>query len=326
MLDEPVTTTDDGAAAPRLDAPPQVPPPSVTPVTPTPRLDGTGLDFLRSQVDALDAHQFFVVASPGRPLDAIEIGRDPEGTLVVRVPPRITGEALPVPTRATLVERGFASPAPDSAQAPWEHPVPTGESQAAIDLALTTLREVFGVELGDELDIAHGSHEAEWDARNRLQAIRDQIEPVLSELLGKPAEQDEDGDYLVPSGDIQVWVAPRVLPGAPVVLRVFAITNVGVDITPELGLFLARLNFGLMFGRFALDTDHGAVWFDETLLGEATTDDELRFTVDVVATTARQWDDKLKDMFGGTTHVDLRARPEAKPEPPSSKPGQAGYL
>jgi hypothetical protein len=106
---------------------------------------------------------------------------------------------------------------------------------------------------------------------------------------------------------------------------VFSITNAGVKIVPELGLFLARLNFGLTFGRFALDTDHNAIWFDENLLGDQFSDDDLRFTIRVVASTADDWDDRLKQMFGGTSAQEMIAERSAPPAAPT-KPGQAGYL
>jgi hypothetical protein len=120
-------------------------------------------------------------------------------------------------------------------------------------------------------------------------------------------------------------VAPRVAAGGPVVVRVFAITNVGVGVTPELGLFLARLNFGLMFGRFALDVEHRSIWFDETLLGDQFSDEELRFTIEVVASTADEWDDRLKQMFGGATYQEV-VTSGAGHEPPPVKPGAGGYL
>jgi hypothetical protein len=116
-----------------------------------------------------------------------------------------------------------------------------------------------------------------------------------------------------------------VAPGGPVIVRIFAITNVGVPVTPELGLFLARLNFGLMFGRFALDAEHHSIWFDETLLGDQFSDEELRFTIDVVASTADQWDDRLKQMFGGATYQEALAERIQRPEA-LTKPGQGLYL
>jgi hypothetical protein len=148
---------------------------------------------------------------------------------------------------------------------------------------------------------------------------------VVQAVAGRHVEQDKDGDYVLPLRDVQVVVAPRVAPGGPVVVRIFAITNVGVAVTPELGLFLARLNFGLMFGRFALDAEHHSIWFDETLLGDQFSDEELRFTIDVVASTADQWDDRLKQMFGGATHQEALAERIQRPEA-LTKPGQGLYV
>ena len=108
-------------------------------------------------------------------------------------------------------------------------------------------------------------------------------------------------------------------------VRVFAIALVGMSVTPELGLFLARLNFGLAFGRFALDAEHAAIWFDETLLGDQFSDEELRFTIRVVGSTTDHWDDRLKQMFGGVTYQEVLAGRAAHVAPPV-KPGQGGYL
>jgi hypothetical protein len=110
-----------------------------------------------------------------------------------------------------------------------------------------------------------------------------------------------------------------------VIVRVFAITNVGVTVAPALGLFLARLNFGLMFGRFALDAEHSAIWFDETLLGDQLTDEALRFTVGIVAGTADEWDDRLQQMFGGATYHDVQ-QGHTNHDIPPNKPGSGGYL
>ena len=116
-------------------------------------------------------------------------------------------------------------------------------------------------------------------------------------------------------------VAPRALPDGQLLIRVFTITNVGVQVSGEIGLFLARLNFGMMFGRFALDVEHRSIWFDETLLGEEFREDELRFMINMVATTADGWDDRLKQMFGGVTYQEV-VTGRSREELPSTKPGE----
>lgn len=157
--------------------------------------------------------------------------------------------------------------------------------------------------------------------------MRASIEPVLASILGKAAERDADGDYILDLGHVRVFVAPRALPGRPPpIIRIFAITNAGVALTPELGLFLSRLNFTLMFGRFSIDADNSAIWFDETLLGDHVTPEELRFIVEMVATTANEWDQKLAQMFGGKTRAPGEAGTAGPPPTPNTKPGSGGYL
>jgi hypothetical protein len=280
--------------------------------------------YLQAEVESLEPFGFVALGPAGKPLHFVEVTRREDGRLEVRVPGRPMGlPPLPVPERSALHERGFASPNPADPTQPWVHEA--GDSAAAVVLAQRVLSEVFSEKPDALLDVAHGSHKAEHEARQRLAEVRKRVEKVLTAMLEKPPERDDDGDYLVPLGDVRVMVAPRVAPGGPAVVRVFTITNVGVTVTPELGLFLARLNFGLMFGRFALDAEHRAIWFDETLLGDQFSEEELRFTVQVVATTADDWDDRLKQMFGGATHHEVLAGRGAE-QGPTVKPGHGGYL
>ena len=284
----------------------------------------TARAFLLAEVEALEAFAYVLASPAGRVLHVVEITRLESGGLEVRVPgrPRAVPE-LPIAVRSALRDRGFASEKPDDSTAPWVHAV--GDAAAAVDLAQRLLTEVFDEKPDTPLDVAHGSHRAEHEALQKLAAVREHLERVLTEMTkGKPA-QDEDGDYLLPIGDVRVTVAPRVAPGGPVIVRVFAITNVGVTVAPELGLFLARLNFRLMFGRFALDAEHAAIWFDETLLGDQLSDEALRFTVGIVASTADEWDDRLQQMFGGATYQQV-LQGEAKQDTPPTKPGSGGYL
>jgi hypothetical protein len=279
--------------------------------------------FLQSEIEALEPFDFVAVGPAGEPLHVVELTRREDGVLEVRVPgrPPVVPE-IPVPVRGALRDRGFASADPADPRQPWVREA--GDAAAAVDVALRLLTEVFGRKPDAALDLAHGSHRAEHEARTRLAAVRVRLEKVLREIEGGVPEQDADGDYLLKLQDVHVVVAPRAAPGHPVVVRIFTVTNVGVNVTPELGLLLAGLNFGLMFGRFALDTEHRAVLVDETLLGEHFSDEELRFTIGVVARIADEWDDRLKQMFGGVTYEEVLTQ-RATHELPS-KPGQGGYL
>lgn len=308
--------------------------------------------FITSQVDALGPLDFVLVGAPRPPFDAVQVLREDDGSLRVELSAR---DAAVVPyteeQRAALVRLGFPGAAPDAVAVaagagdaadtakaavagaggglravPW----PT-DAAAAAAIADAVLSEVFAVEAATPVDVRHGSEREARLAEQRVATMRSCIEPVLATLNdGKPAVQDDDGDYILDIGHVRIFVAPRALPGPPPpIIRVFAITNAGVNLTPELGLFLARLNFSLMFGRFSIDTDNAAIWFDETLLGEHVTEEELRFSVEMVAATANEWDQKLATMFGGRTRP-----PETLPAAgaaaadgaPTNKPGQGGYL
>jgi hypothetical protein len=280
--------------------------------------------FLLAEVEALEPFEFVAANPASRSLHMVEVTRREDLGLEVRVPgrPPILPE-LPVPVRSALRERRFASEDPADPTQPWVCAV--SDAAGAVALVQRLLSEVFGEKPDVALDVAHGSHKAEHLARQKLAATRKRVEKVVQEVAGRRVEQDRDGDYVLPIRGVHVVVAPRATPGGPVIVRVFAITNTGVAVTPELGLFLARLNFGLMFGRFALDAQHRSIWFDETLLGDAFTDEELQFIIDVVASTADQWDDRLKQMFGGATHEEALGQRLEGPEA-LTKPGQGLYL
>jgi hypothetical protein len=281
-------------------------------------------EFLVSEVEALEPFGFVIAGPSGTPLHLAEARRREDGGLEVHVPGRPRGlPELDVAERSALRERGFASKDPADPTQPWVQAA--ADAASAVALVQRVVTEVFHEKADVALDIVHGSHRAAHEAEQKLAAVRERIERVVSGVTGSRPTQDADGDYVLHSGDVHVMVAPRTAPGGPVVVRVFAITNVGVNLTPELGLFLARLNFGLMFGRFALDTDHRSIWFDESLLGDQFTDEELRFTIEVVASTADQWDDRLKQMFGGVTHQEALTSQEARGAT-TVKPGQGGYL
>lgn len=280
--------------------------------------------FLRSEVEHLETFDFVAVGPANDALHAVEVTRNEAGGLEVRVPgrPRFLPE-LEVAVRSKLRERGFASEDPADRGKPWVRPV--DDAASAVEIAQRLITEVYGEKTDAPLDVAHGSHRAEYEVRKKLAQVRERLAEALSRIAEHPAQQDADGDFVLPVGNVQVGVAPRAAPNGPVVVRIFAVTNTNVNVTPELGIFLARLNFGLMFGRFALDTENRSIWFDETLLGDQFREEELRFTIHVVATTADQWDDRLKQMFGGETWQEVQRRLPSQ-DAPRAKPGEGGYL
>jgi hypothetical protein len=270
-------------------------------------------------VAALEPFGFVAVVPGGNPLHIVEVMQREDGGVEVRVPGRPRGAPeLDPAVRSSLGERQFVSEDPADPTKPWVRAAADGE--AAVALLQEVVVEVFGEKIDATLDVGHGSYKTEHEARQKLVSARARIERIVTELLGRDPDRDADGDYVLPIDEVHVMVAPRAAPDGQIVVRVFAITNVAITVTPELGLFLARLNFGLMFGRFALDVEHRSIWFDETLLGEQFREEELRFAIQMVAATADGWDDRLKQMFGGATYQEVLAGKTAE-TPPPTKPG-----
>jgi hypothetical protein len=271
--------------------------------------------FLRGEVEALEPFAFVVIAPAGRPLHAVEVTRREDSRLEVRVP------ALPEleePVHGALQERGFSSTELPEVGEFWIREVP--DAEAAVALQREVIAEVFGEKPDAALDVQHGSHRTEHEAQLRLARARTRIEAIAADLLGRRPDQDEDGDFVLPIGGVHVVIAPRVPVEAQVIVRVFCICNVGMTLTSDLGLFLARLNFGLMFGRFVLAVEHNAIWFDETLLGEEFRDEELRYAIRWVAEMTDTWDERFKQFFGGSTYEEVRAG-GSEGAAPRSKPG-----
>ncbi len=276
--------------------------------------------FLLAEVEALGALDFVAIMPTGRPLEIAEVMRHEDGSLAVRVPGRPPAvPPLEASVRSALRERGFASEDPSDSTQPWTKAA--SDAAEAVDQLQELIVGVFGEKPDVRLDIVHGSHRLEFEARQKLAQARTRIEEITTGVLGRRPEQDSDGDYVLPLEEVHVMVAPRIAPDGLVVIRVFAITNVGVNVTPDLGLLLARLNFGLLFGRFALDAQNRSIWFDESLLGEQIREQELAFAIRMVASTADEWDDRLKQMFGGVTYQEVLAGRTAE-APPPIKPGE----
>ena len=280
--------------------------------------------FLQGQVEKLADFGFLVVGAAAQPLHLVEVSRLEDGELQLRVPGRPPGlPPLSPEIQTALQEKGFESDDEASPSQAWTRSAES--AAAAVDQTLAVLHEVFDEPEDLALNIAQGNRREEHEARQRLAVVHERIEKALPDLMGTAIERDSDGDYVFPIRDVHVTVAPRIAPGGGIVVRVIAISNVDVSVTPELGLFLANLNFGLVFGRFALDAANRAIWVDESLLGDHFSDEELRFAVHTVASVADEWDDRIKQMFGGKTHQEVLTK-SLDASTPGNKPGQGLYL
>lgn len=135
-------------------------------------------------------------------------------------------------------------------------------------------------------------------AEDDLGTARVRVEQVLASMF-EQVQQTPDGGYAVDTGSVRVFVNLRLIE-AHVLVRVFSITNVGVQTDGDLARFLVGLNFTMALGRFSLDAGQKAVWFDH-VLGADELDAALPRTIAAVAQTADRYDDEVKARFGGRT-------------------------
>ncbi|MDQ3964417.1 MAG: YbjN domain-containing protein [Actinomycetota bacterium] len=130
---------------------------------------------------------------------------------------------------------------------------------------------------------------------------------------------DDQGNYVLGVASARVFIVPTWLENDASVVRVFAITNLDVPVTAELTSYLLEKNLEFVFGGFALDIGHGAVWFNHNLLGDFITPEEIEATIAAVAQTADRFDDEIKSRFGGRLYVET-------PENAVPSPTSPGYL
>jgi hypothetical protein len=110
---------------------------------------------------------------------------------------------------------------------------------------------------------------------------------------------------------------------------VFSVTNIDLDLSPELARFLLTTNHTLGFGSFSYDAANRAVWLRHTLLGTALDLPELQSAVAAVATTAATLDTSIRERFGGRTFQEAPEDVQHGMEPPPAAgtvANASGYL
>ena len=160
-------------------------------------------------------------------------------------------------------------------------------------------------------------------AESDVAGAKARVEQVLATMFEQVSALP-DGTYFVDAGSVRVFVAVR-LAGTDVLVRVFSITNLDVPSDGDLPRFLLQQNFAIAVGRFSLDAQQRAVWFDHVVGADELDDATLSRTVAAVAATADKFDDDIKARFGGRTF-----REEGSPvehAAVAAHPGMAGgYL
>jgi hypothetical protein len=159
--------------------------------------------------------------------------------------------------------------------------------------------------------------------------LREHVGSLLRAILGG-YEVDAFGNYSFAHEGARIFVTVGGSPIGPQV-GVFSVTNLDVDLTPDLAAFLLTTNHKLGFGAFSYDAENRAVWLRHTLLGTTLDGPELQSAVAAVATTAARLDRSIEERFGGGTFADAPDSVQRGVEPPQvdpdpGPPNASGYL
>jgi len=152
----------------------------------------------------------------------------------------------------------------------------------------------------------------------KVQKLRELIESKLAEMVDLYFT-DDHGNYVLGIASARVFIVPTWIENGATIIRVFAITNLDVPVTAELTQWLLQKNLEFVFGGFALDGDAGAIWFNHNMLGDFAHPEQLEATLAAVAQTADQYDDQIKERFGGRLYIE-------SPDESVPIPDTPGYL
>ena len=136
-----------------------------------------------------------------------------------------------------------------------------------------------------------------------LEELRERVRRYLVDAFGA-VDEDEDGDFSLPKGSTRVFISLQDWSDAHHIVRVFAVTNCDVTISPELTLYLCKANNEMIFGKFSLLDEQNIVLFEHALLADFLDPAELETTVAAVAVGADDYDDRIQKLAGGRRYVD----------------------
>lgn len=132
--------------------------------------------------------------------------------------------------------------------------------------------------------------------------LRTYVGTLLRAMLGG-YEVDALGNMTFTAEGARIFVTVGPGPLGPQV-GVFSITNIGVELVPDLAAFLLRTNHRMAFGAFSYEPEQSGVWLRHSLLGGTLDGPELRGAILSVASTASQVGDLIRDRFGGASFED----------------------
>ncbi|MFT5224006.1 MAG: hypothetical protein ACI867_002336 [Glaciecola sp.] len=152
--------------------------------------------------------------------------------------------------------------------------------------------------------------------------LRAHVGELLRTMLGG-YEVDAAGNFTFVHDTARIFITFGASPVGPTV-GVFSITNLEVDFSEELGKFLLVNNHKMAFGAFSYDQDNRSIWLRHTLLGTMLDGPELQAALIAIAQTAAQFDDPIREQFGGRAFHDAPADVQQRTRPPEPSDIDAG--
>jgi len=131
-----------------------------------------------------------------------------------------------------------------------------------------------------------------------ITTLRSTIEKYLKESFGTYL-RDQSNNYILQAGSARIFITPMDWVGGQTLIRIVAPVNRDTQVSADLTHYLSVENMKVIFGKFSLEPNTRAIFFEHTLLGDFLNRKELEVAVKAVAVTADKYDDLIQEQFGG---------------------------
>ena len=145
---------------------------------------------------------------------------------------------------------------------------------------------------------------------NMTDTVKGKVQRILADDLGS-VEIDRDGDFVVKHESTIVFVSVFAFnedEDSDIVVRCVAPMVTAVPLTPEVLRWVAvegqRFTFGSCYVVPEENPANGWIYFKYAIVGNDLDSNELLSAVYRTAFTANEYDDKLKELFGGKLFTD----------------------
>lgn len=141
-----------------------------------------------------------------------------------------------------------------------------------------------------------------------IKALRNKIKTFLDQAQIN-YQTDDDGVYAVTRGTAVVFISPLEADGLSLVQLASPVAKDITRFTSDLAFFLAEENNKLLIGKFSLDIQNCTVWYEHVMLGDHMQAEELVEVLEIVASTADQYDEYVSESFRGKRAIDWEIVP-----------------